>query len=216
MALPPSALVEIGTPKMATKCYLLDLPPELRTIIYQYVLVQNTLINTSTQATTQQRAGFWHTIILQMPKLPALFRTSRQLRAEAAPVYYGMNTFKIFAVERDCISAGCSAVSITPDSKVSTRPIVVVPLLRRFQIWNGEFLAAVDLSAGNECVSVRCHWRDSICGGMVDRAKYWCHRLPPKAYVRQAEDIIAQARARNSGGGGLEVKDFKEILRLLH
>ena len=61
------------TSQTEKRCLLLDLPPELRNSIYRYATV-------SDQA-------------LLRPQQPALVRTSRQIRQEARPIFYGENSF---------------------------------------------------------------------------------------------------------------------------
>ncbi|KAK5121490.1 hypothetical protein LTR85_005323 [Meristemomyces frigidus] len=58
---------------------LLDLPAELRNLIYAFAVVQDEPIPIPTEAPYIQE--------------PALLATNRQVRAECLPIYYGSNTF---------------------------------------------------------------------------------------------------------------------------
>ncbi|KAK4888439.1 hypothetical protein LTR27_012662 [Elasticomyces elasticus] len=63
-----------------TGSYSLDLPPELREMIFTFALVSTNPVD-----------------ILNIPKnhVAALTQTSQQLRAETIKIYYGQNTFKL-------------------------------------------------------------------------------------------------------------------------
>ncbi|KAK5704352.1 hypothetical protein LTR97_003370 [Elasticomyces elasticus] len=65
---------------------LLDLPPELRNAIYEYALVIH-------QPITISKTSQW--------TQPGLLRACKQIRQEAAPIYYGMNQFHIYCPSLD-------------------------------------------------------------------------------------------------------------------
>ena len=67
-------------------CTLLELPPELRTIIYEYALLEPDLIRVS-------RSN------LVVP--PSLLATCRQVRSEAIKIYHSENKFSINAPDCD-------------------------------------------------------------------------------------------------------------------
>ncbi|KAK3658846.1 hypothetical protein LTR56_001717 [Elasticomyces elasticus] len=63
-----------------TGSYLLDLPPELREMVFSFALVSTNPVD-----------------ILNIPKnhVAALTQTNQQLRGETIKIYYGQNTFKL-------------------------------------------------------------------------------------------------------------------------
>lgn len=70
----------------ADPCLLLELPPELRNHIYEFVLVSPD-----------------EALIMKNSSSPALLRTCRQIREEASSLYYGQNIFLITNAESLCI-----------------------------------------------------------------------------------------------------------------
>ncbi|KAK5121497.1 hypothetical protein LTR85_005330 [Meristemomyces frigidus] len=71
----------------ANACPFLELPPELRTRIYELVLVS-----------PDER------LIMKDEPSPALLRTCRQIRTDASSLYYAQNTFLITNAESLCIA----------------------------------------------------------------------------------------------------------------
>lgn len=69
------------------KCHLLDLPPELRNLIYRSVLVQNRDIDVRSQ-------GF---------DVPPLLSTCKKIRKEARSIFYYENTFAVEVYDFDTI-----------------------------------------------------------------------------------------------------------------
>lgn len=73
------------------KCYLLDLPAELRTMIFEYTAIQETPI----ELPLRSKYG-----ICSIPSIekcnvqPALALTCRQARMEVLPIYYSKNIFR--------------------------------------------------------------------------------------------------------------------------
>ncbi|KAK5714793.1 hypothetical protein LTR17_017040 [Elasticomyces elasticus] len=80
-----------------SRCYLLELPPELRNSIFELTvispqpfpaqLLQRSLIRILSPGTK------WISKVL--PEVPEIARTSRQIRDEVLPVFYNSNTFAI-------------------------------------------------------------------------------------------------------------------------
>lgn len=67
---------------------LLALPPELRTRIYEYAVVEETPVSVGEQSPV---TFAWQPRIRE----PALLHTNRQLRAETSLIYYSMNVFQM-------------------------------------------------------------------------------------------------------------------------
>ncbi|KAK3639154.1 hypothetical protein LTR56_008745 [Elasticomyces elasticus] len=91
-----------------TGSYLLDLPPELREMIFTFALVSTDSVD-----------------ILNIPKnhVAALTQTSQQLRAETIKIYYGQNPFKL-SIDIDTIPTalkwlrGIEAISVPKIQKI--------------------------------------------------------------------------------------------------
>ncbi|KAK5686520.1 hypothetical protein LTS10_002640 [Elasticomyces elasticus] len=76
------------------RCYLLELPPELRNSIFELTVVSPQSLPTRL---AQDIRYLDHTTLISkaLPEIPAIARTSRQIRSEALPVFYNSNTFVI-------------------------------------------------------------------------------------------------------------------------
>lgn len=68
---------------------LLDLPPELRTMIYEFTLLEEKNIEIGNAAS--------HPPVQQTWRAPSLLQTCRQVRNEASAIYYSRNIFNMLA-----------------------------------------------------------------------------------------------------------------------
>ncbi|KAF2774114.1 hypothetical protein EJ03DRAFT_134 [Teratosphaeria nubilosa] len=75
----------INPPKLG-RCHLLDLPAELRDLIYEYAVTSDKTIVTF-RLDKYQRDSYNQAV------QPSLTRVNRQVRAESLPFYYACNTF---------------------------------------------------------------------------------------------------------------------------
>ncbi|KAK6419437.1 hypothetical protein LTR81_007517 [Elasticomyces elasticus] len=80
---------------MATS-HLLNLPAELRVQILEYLLVKPYSITISSTMENPERFDATWRLAVE----PPIARASRQLRREALPMYYGLNTFEVDLVHR--------------------------------------------------------------------------------------------------------------------
>lgn len=86
---------DISTANETAKCYFLELPPELRSTIYE---LSTTSATTPIEVATRQYEGLGtnsHQIIHTFHiSIAPLLQLSRQIREEATPMFYGLNTFR--------------------------------------------------------------------------------------------------------------------------
>ncbi|KAK1823615.1 hypothetical protein LTR12_002026 [Friedmanniomyces endolithicus] len=94
-------------------CRLLDLPPELRNHIYEYLLLggEDELPIRVTDCVSEER--WLPPTILQtgsedLWQPPAILQTCQQIRGEATPVYYTTNTFDVFVDSRNLERTICN------------------------------------------------------------------------------------------------------------
>lgn len=79
------------------RCFLLELPAELRNRIYEAALVHNTIfiLHPSGKPVDDIEDGdLGLPTALFRPSEPSLTRTSHQVRDETLPIYYGQNTYR--------------------------------------------------------------------------------------------------------------------------
>lgn len=96
------------TASKANKCFT-DLPPELRTRIYEMALISDDKI----EIQTLRLMEYDDTIMVQADARAALLSVNRQVRSETLPVYYGNNTFKAtFGRGWDISCTGASKVVV--------------------------------------------------------------------------------------------------------
>lgn len=72
------------------KSPLSKLPPELRNIIYEHIVVNNDKIKVR---------DFYAGKRTSVAKPPSILHACRQIRGEASPLYYGLNTFDMQSYE---------------------------------------------------------------------------------------------------------------------
>ena len=95
---------------LATRCHLLELPPELRNAIYVYAVVEDDPIPLRK----------WRD---KCCIEPALLASNRQVRTECLPIFYGQNTFETNYSDRiGGFLAALSAEQMT--------------MIRRLRAWN--------------------------------------------------------------------------------
>lgn len=101
--LPPMPASQLST--------LLSLPPELRLIIYEFALITRRVEMDSTT------------------KPPSLLSTSRQVRSETIPVWYGKNKFRFSVINCDGILVHKFINSVSP----LARGLLIGKLVFRFR-----------------------------------------------------------------------------------
>ncbi|KAK3648879.1 hypothetical protein LTR56_003835 [Elasticomyces elasticus] len=80
-----------------SRCYLLELPPELRNSIFELTVISPQPLPARLLERSLMRILSHGTKLMSkvLPEVPEIARTNRQIRSEALPIFYNSNTFVI-------------------------------------------------------------------------------------------------------------------------
>jgi len=181
------------------RCYLLELPAELRDAIYEFAL-------TSSKATVTFRLDPWQRDTYSQALQPPLTRVSRQLRQETLPVYYGSNTFVLHTEGSKCDDARQWLHS-------NER---YLGLAKYVEIWVRYVSLINDRAGGQGALKVGMK-RDVVnkCWEVEDRWGWVTVVRKPEGLERDGEWLVRELRelvGRDSSVMGLEPERFWGVL----
>lgn len=89
------ALRKIKNYTRRQRCYLLEMPAEIRNRIFEYAVTTSHAVNTysGTVKDKKKKAGKRPTLFRHMNWTPELAATCKQIRDEVLPIYFSLNTF---------------------------------------------------------------------------------------------------------------------------
>lgn len=88
----------LQNPEPAPPCFLLDLPPELRSRIWEYtisLLPTQVANNANAEVPRRIKVKSGSLDALECCRPPAIAQTNRALRAETLPIFYGANKWEV-------------------------------------------------------------------------------------------------------------------------
>ena len=108
-------------PQSQEDCALLNLPPEIRNLISEFVVVKPSRIELLVHFTKKKRKNlnYSHAVMSPVVAQPAYTRTCKQVRHEALPIFYLVNTFEyhfapvqssVFLTEFTALSKWCATL----------------------------------------------------------------------------------------------------------
>jgi hypothetical protein len=94
----PEKQLAAATPS-PPKAGFLTLPPEIRNMIYKYLLVLDKSISMSGYALTQREARLNNGLPESAQKTLGIARTCKQIHDETLPIYFGMKEFEFYSTD---------------------------------------------------------------------------------------------------------------------
>lgn len=198
-----------------SKCHLLELPPELRNEMYKLALTSDEPVEVTAYTKEEEGLimGHFHRTSTSFHHRPApLLQTSHQIRSEATPIYYGVNTFAFPVCEVELLLAHAHTVHLGPLAKYA-------PLVKRFQVKSWKRLCAVDLSAhaltGNIVVTYLAARGPHTCMEAARLCAECIFQIYDDLRTGEAQTYIDKARTSRGVQGGLGEEELKGVLKWL-
>lgn len=215
-----SESLEIDTnTALLAKCYLLQLPPELRNMIYQLTIIFDKSIEVSTrhdidEVGSRDKEDLW--TVFDVPVAPFL-QTCRQIRGETTVLYCSSNTFNFCLVS--WLFGFSTNLYINEFGALADK----LHLLQRFQVTVEKGVFAMKLTStptvsftlAQHSDAFHCRFCERGIEHSSRRSASFCPVKRHAGTIAKVQEKLDKAKATRGLAAGLNVAELKETLNWL-